>query len=397
MSSADFSAKPSALGYLYQARCALLWLLDSGDDAEVSLEKSDDVTFEKDGTPEEKLQLKHHISRTAALTDTSADLWKTIRIWAEDISSSRLGENTKLTLVTTGIAPAGSIAAVLKSCDMSRDEASVLARMNLISENSKNKELEAAFASFKILSVAQRQDLLRRIRVLDSVEDIQDVGREIEKRLRIAATANRLQAFTSATEGWWYRRIITHWTNNDRGIISRAELDNALADIRDQFRRDALPVDFPQPIKVDESSIPQKERFFVEQLRKVRAHEALVRDALSDYRRAFEQRSKWLREDLIFQPELDEYNERLVEEWRLLFYPAVQDSEGAEATMKEKSGFALYCALQQRDLPIRPGFSYAYLMRGSYHTLANVPRVCWHPDLQDTLVTEVDQNGGAKP
>ena len=80
------SAAQSAAGYLYQGRLALLEALrcayvDSG--IEIAIEKLDDVSFEKDGTALELLQTKHHLKKSGDLTDSSVDLWKTLRIWAE--------------------------------------------------------------------------------------------------------------------------------------------------------------------------------------------------------------------------------------------------------------------------------------------------------------------------
>ncbi len=85
-----FSAADSALGYLYQVRVALLWSLrraGSGKDFIVSLETLDDVTFEspqaRGPKADELLQAKHHRKSEASLTDASADLWKSLRVWFE--------------------------------------------------------------------------------------------------------------------------------------------------------------------------------------------------------------------------------------------------------------------------------------------------------------------------
>jgi len=77
------SAAQSAAGYLYQARLALAECLrytyaDSG--VEIAIEKLDDISFEKDGTPLELLQTKHHLKKTGDLSDGSVDLWKTLRV-----------------------------------------------------------------------------------------------------------------------------------------------------------------------------------------------------------------------------------------------------------------------------------------------------------------------------
>jgi hypothetical protein len=108
--STGFSAHAPALGYLHQARYALYLLLKSPEESELSIERFDDVTFERDGTPQELIQVKHH-TKVASLTDASSDLWKTLRIWSTYLSEKKIAlPGTLLTLVTTGTSPDDSIA-----------------------------------------------------------------------------------------------------------------------------------------------------------------------------------------------------------------------------------------------------------------------------------------------
>jgi hypothetical protein len=79
----DFSAAPSAMGYLFQMRSALVLLLRAKEpESVISIEKLDEVAFDENGVPAQLLQLKHRVINTANLTDSSTDLWKTMRVWA---------------------------------------------------------------------------------------------------------------------------------------------------------------------------------------------------------------------------------------------------------------------------------------------------------------------------
>jgi len=100
----QYSAAASLLGYIYQCRLALLESLKrlkSDPDIAVAIETLDDVVFEKDGSPTEVIQVKHHIARKASLTNASTDLWKTIRIWCDLFSGGLSEENSILCLMTT--------------------------------------------------------------------------------------------------------------------------------------------------------------------------------------------------------------------------------------------------------------------------------------------------------
>src|ERR1700689_3302834 len=125
MAVTDFSAQESALGYLYQARHALWLLLDGPEERETVLETLDDIVFEQEGVASDLLQTKHH-TVVANLTDASPELWKTLRIWSTHVRDGTVTvPRTTLTLITTAIAPAGSIASLLRQ-DLGRNPAAAI-------------------------------------------------------------------------------------------------------------------------------------------------------------------------------------------------------------------------------------------------------------------------------
>ncbi|MBK7034422.1 MAG: hypothetical protein IPH49_14425 [Ignavibacteria bacterium] len=132
-----FSAADSVLGYLYQARWGLLWALKRlrvSSDFVVSLETIDDVTFERRGQPDELLQTKHHLTRSAVLTDASPDLWKTLRVWFEWSLANTNSTETHFYLITTSTAGIGSAAAKLREFD--RDVTSALLSLETTAQTS---------------------------------------------------------------------------------------------------------------------------------------------------------------------------------------------------------------------------------------------------------------------
>src|SRR5262245_53320542 len=112
----NFSANASALGYFYQARYALFLLLSKAEtEAEITIERLDDISFEREGNPVELLQTKHHIKSTASLSDASTDLWEALGRWSVAVEEGRVHPGrTILTLMTTGRAPNGSAAGMLR-------------------------------------------------------------------------------------------------------------------------------------------------------------------------------------------------------------------------------------------------------------------------------------------
>src|SRR5678816_4846073 len=79
-STDKYSAGEQGLGYIYQARLALLRLLQLPEDTAVFLEKDDDLDFIDDDGGKSLASLKHKAVGDR-LTDLSTDFWKSVNIW----------------------------------------------------------------------------------------------------------------------------------------------------------------------------------------------------------------------------------------------------------------------------------------------------------------------------
>lgn len=391
----QFSAGAQTLGYLFQARRALLVLLRGREECEVIVEGLDDIAV----TSSDQLQLeqlKHHITGTASLTDASEDLWKTIRVWSSHLLAGRLdASSTTLTLITTGSAPEGSIAAQLRDDD-GRDEVSACRRLNEIAETSTNKGLAKAFEAFRALGEAGQRDLVRAIRILDDSSNIITVADEICHSIRYATRPEFLRPLCERLEGWWFSRVAYHLVEGSETPITQFEVHEKLSSIAEQFRNDDLPIDFgstlPEVIDPENDS-----RLFVRQLRELTSNVRRIENAIVDYYRAFQQRSRWLREDLLIDAEIEEYEEKLVDAWER-YRLALEDEEmfdPDDADSCRRFGLKVYRWIElEADVRIRPQVSEGYVMRGSYHMLADewspqvrLPRVWWHPLFLDHLKT----------
>src|SRR5437763_1602187 len=149
----QFSAQDPALGYLYQIKYALWLLLEAGkedQEIEIAIENLDDIEIVKDGNELKLIQTKHHGSPDF-LTNASTDLWKTIRIWCSNFKNKKFQiENTILTIVTTGIAPDGSIANMLRPIAYgNRDIEAVVEQLIAVANTSENQKNLSAYTIFK--------------------------------------------------------------------------------------------------------------------------------------------------------------------------------------------------------------------------------------------------------
>lgn len=396
--ASQFSAPDPALGYLYQARLGLLWALkrlkDSSDFV-VSLETIDDVTFETNGRPDELLQTKHHLARPAALTDASPDLWKSLRVWFEGTSAKTIPSQTHLYLVTTSTASTGSAAAKLRQSD--RDVESALATLELTAQSSGSQENAPAYAAFLAASVQERRAILERLVILDRTPTIVNLNEELKAELFWATERRHQNTFLQYLEGWWLRRVVTQLAriNADDRILGE-ELESQMADLREQFKQDALPIadDLLNFSPDDAATAAHENSVFVRQLALAKAGKRRVAAAVRDYYRAFEQRSRWLRHDLLMVGDLATYERRLTQEWELVF-EAVRDELGDSAAdhAKETAARKVLEWAERTCIPIRPAVTEPFVTRGSLHILADGLRVGWHTEFYDQLAHLLE--GGA--
>lgn len=393
-----FSAADSALGYLYQIRVALLWALRRLKKGEftVSLETLDDVTFESKGTPAELLQTKHHTNRKSSLTNASEDLWKTLRIWLEGNAGKTIPSGASLHLLTTGIAPEGSVAAYLRS-DEGRDIESALKGLLATAQSSSNAANSPAYKAFLQTTPKDRERVLANVFVFDAAPNIARLGEDLTNEVFWAVEREHHEAFLERLEGWWFRRVLKQLTSNlvtDR--ILAAEIEAQMSDLREQFKQASLPIDDDLLVfdLDDATQAAHSESAFVRQLEIIAASKKRIAAAIRDYYRAFEQRSRWLRNDLVLIGDLSQYERRLTDEWELIF-EGVKDEIGStegEEIKKQAAREVLKWA-ESVSLPIRPNVTEPFVARGSLHMLADELRIGWHPDFRERLATVLQSRG----
>ncbi|MHB8793180.1 MAG: ABC-three component system protein [Thermoleophilia bacterium] len=382
----QYSAAASALGYFYQCRYALLDALrrlPDGDPLCISLETLDDVVFEREGSPTEILQTKHQI-RSSNLTDTSSDLWKTLRIWIEGQSSGAISADTQFFLITTATCSEGTAAAYLRP--ENRNEINALERLSATASTSLSEANRPAYEAFRSMPSDQRKLFLKSVTVLDDSPSIAHLDDQLRQAVFYAVERRFLDSYLERMEGWWYRRVVAHLLEENPGPILGEELESEASRIREQFREDNLPVDDDiMRDTIDASGYVG--RAFVEQLNLIGVNQNRVVHAIRNYYRAFVQRSRWMREDLLYVGELDRYEDRLIEEWDLMFQQ-MQDELGGSVTEDEKMHAAsnLYKWVETgAHQAIRPAVTEPSIARGTYQMLADDLRVGWHLEFLERL------------
>lgn len=395
----DFSAKAPSLGYFYQIRYGLYLLIkkDREDESMLKIECLDDISLEQKNEIN-LLQTKLHINKSKDLTDSSPDFWKTIRVWSESITVQGLDPDTStFCLITTQkVSEDSFLKSLTEKNKMDLDDQDfedLISKMVGICNTSKNASNEKAYEAFKKLTEKERKLLVKNIHILDSEVGIDEIEKNIKHELRLNTTKERIPALFERLEGWWFGECIDHLLEK-KDSISVEELFFKVVSLTDELKADNLPVDFPDPIELEAADLQSAENIkFLRQLKLVRVGKRGQLSALSDYRRAYNQKSRWTRDHLVNPQEIIEYDKKLFDYWKRRFDHMVDkvESDGLDEEKQLIIGKEFYEDHYVNNSPptnIRERFSESYLPVGGSHILADDLKIGWHPDYINKMKDE---------
>ncbi len=381
-----FSARPQILGTLYQVlRYPLYLALKNSNKADyaVFIERYDDIEIGDESDRNTAIQVKHVSTN---LTNRSSHLWKTLRVWSEHYKSGLVKlPGSILTLVTTTESPTGSIAAFLRADGRNTDQAIRLLKDELISVPA---SLQTEFEAFGALDDPAQRKLVEAMWVVDGAAPIEDIPGKIKEQC-IGVLSSNLDELYERLEGWWVGQVITHMHSGSTIPIMAQSVRTTIANINDSLRERQLAdpfLDAPLP-----EEYHWDDRTFVRQLHLVNFPVQLLLRAKQDYYRAKNLR-KYLVDEL-YLSELTSYDQRLVEQWELRFYAAIDEGskEKTDESELQKLGRDICnSVLKEVQVPVerRLPDSTEYVTRGSYHILADDERnlrVGWHPQFRERL------------
>lgn len=395
--SADqYAAGEQGLGYIYQPRFGLLKLLQLPESTSILIEKDDDLDFiDKDGV--KTLASLKHKGVGDRLTDLSTDFWKSVRIWlARYNRDGRSEASLRFFLFSTGTVSSTSfLRRFLLEAPTANDEATSLAQIaSDVLAKTESKLITPIGEEFHKLNDDEKEDFLSRIVIFDGGPRIEDVPSIIKDQHMRSIQRDNRDAIFERLEGWWNDTIVNLLVGKRTEPIFGYEVSDKLSAFAEEYKSDNLPITFRGKVPTGEIDADNDPRLFVVQLREIGVASNRIRNAILDYYRAFEQRSSWARESLLISGEMEEYEDRLVDEWsryRDVVFEEL-DEESADAVLLD-AGKALYRWVDletgnSSTLRIRERVTEPYVVRGGFHILANsrpIPRVYWHPRFLDRV------------
>lgn len=389
-STDQYSAGEQGLGYIYQPRFALLRLLQLPESTSVLIEKDDDLDFlDKDGV--KTLASLKHKAVGDRLADLSIDFWKSVRIWlARYIRDGRSQADLRFFLFTTGTVSEKSFLRHFLPDYLPEDGGSTsLSQLaNAVLTKTKSDLIGTIAKELHELSDEEKDDFFSRIVIFDGGPRIVDVPLIIKDQHMRSIRREFRDAVFERLEGWWHDAVVNLMSGKRTEAIYGYEVSDKLSAFAEEYKSDNLPITFRGKAPAGEIDEENDPRLFVVQLREIGIASNRIRNAILDYYRAFEQRSAWARENLLVSGEMEEYEDRLVDEWGRYKDAVFEDlDEESAVEVLLEAGKALYkwADLESGNiatLRIRERVTEPFILRGGFHILANsrpLPRVYWHP------------------
>lgn len=389
--NSQHNAKGPMAGYLYQCRIALFQGMEMAKkkpNGSISIERFDDVAFENDNVAECLIQAKHHVNG-GDLGDKSTDVWKTIRIWAQETHSDPLfPTKTKLVLLTTSTAPDGSAMEKLRAAteDTERDKA--CDQLVSAAKDSNNKQTKIGREAFLNLNEANRRALVFAIEVYDNAPNLIDMREEIEGQL-IFTVPDHVELIADHLEGWWFSIIANSLVQDETSSIPVQHILRKIYEIAGHIQRKQLPILEEKLSDIKEYTDEDEDRVFVKQMRLIKVSNNAVHRGVSDYYRAQTQRSQWARENLLLDGESTKFDLKLVDQWGRKYEQEMDINAPSSKDAKEAVGKNLFYWAQESQIPFRNVVE-TWITAGSFHALADRVKLGWHPDFKDKF----DVNGG---
>ena len=377
------SAAGSMAGYLFQLDIALLWLAQSPIGAAVGIETLDDVTLKETDGSTRLGQSKLSYTRNL-YANGNPNFWKTLRIWVDLIADDAVELPKTEFLLLSNFPTKSGFVAELKKVGATGDFRSLAKRLkSLASKVSAECKEDAAVIIKSDENVLAA--LLGRIRVHDEIP-----SHPTDQVVRFAAamnlTAELAPEVIRGMRGWVLEQAETAFAERRPAWVQKEHFSGELMRLISLHHDNRLVLRTAADIEVKvEDQAAARNAVFVEQMRWVDAPSDELLDAINDYFRSIDERTRLADQNNVSRREFDSFEGRLIDRWKGI-HRAAADTDDEP---KRAGRVALRKTLDYReDLAGQPTSEF-YLTRGTYHKLANgkTAELGWHPEFRKLLKT----------
>lgn len=389
MTLSSHSAPGTNAAFLYQFERALYWLAKSPSGSAIGVETDDDVAVH--GADEAKLleQDKHSICDNAKpFGDRSKDLWNTLSTWIEALNGKEVdADSTSFLMVTNKVLPE----CIAKQIGRAKSDVQVAACIKELETAALKTPQAIGHLVQRVLHSNSRTSLRKLILKCELADASQATsGRELRKK-----TIARLQlpewclagADSIADEllGWLHKTAMAAWQQKQPAWIQRDHFVNQLHAVIDRRKRQLTRERSEHLIPVADDKVGQeKGRPFVKQLYLVTDDDGVVDNAIREFIRCNIEKSRLSAEGNITDDEWNAFETALQSRWAKIRTRVIRMKK---LEPEEDIGFEIFTDTteEHREKLAGSDTEQVYLTSGTYHRLADMIRIGWHPRFSELM------------
>jgi hypothetical protein len=389
MSLADHSAPGSNAGFSFQFERALYWLAISSAGSVVGVETDDDVAVLGTDSAQILEQDKHSIQKDAEpFGDRSKDLWNTLRIWIEALDSGEVNAGTTLFMMVTNKTLPECIAQRMGQAKSDDEIDACVAALERASTNPTDGIRSLVERVMRRESRPNLRKLIERCRLADASQDTAGAG------LR-AKTIGHLQlpewcasagdSILNELLGWMHKTALASWQQKQPAWIKRDHFVNQLHAIIDLRKRRISRERAEHLIPVGDDKIGEKKgSLFVKQLHLITDDDSVVDTSIREFIRCNIEKARLSAEGNITDDDWLTFESTLLSRWDKIRARITRTRQG---TPEKDVGFEIFTDTTEAHCEKLAGSDteQVYLTSGTYHRLAELIQVGWHPRFQELM------------
>lgn len=387
MTLQQHSAPGSIAGFIYQFERALFWLAQSPAGFLVGVETDDDVAIR--GTDGSQLleQDKHSVrDNTEPFGDRSKDLWNTLAIWVEALDSREVAAGTtRFFMVTNKILPE----CIARSISRAELEAQIRACIEDLEAAAIDPPTSIAASVERVLRPDSRtslRSLIERCELIDASAGIA-LREDIIAHLQLPDWCLvESDSITDELLGWLHRTALESWQQGIPAWIQRDHFVNQLHSVIDRRKRQIRRERAEHLIPVtDEKMGQEKGSPYVKQIYLITEDDSIVDNAIREFVRCSIEKMRLSAEGNITDDDWKAFETTLQSRWGKIRMRIIRMSENGRK--EEDIGFEIFSDTTENHREKLAGndTEQVYLTAGTYHRLANMIRLGWHPRFEELM------------
>jgi len=388
MSLTRHSAPGAVAGFDYQFERALYWLAQSPAGAVIGIETDDDVAV-RTANAQLLEQDKHSIRDGAEpFGDRSKDLWNTLSVWLDAIENRQVTvESAHFLMVTNKVLPA----CVAKQIDKATSKPHVAACIKALEKACKTPPAHISVLVARVLRPASRDTLRALIAKVNLVDGSNASSAPQLRQKTFAHMQLPVWCLPSADSivdellGWLHKTAMASWCQKQPAWVQRDHFINQLHAIIDRRKRQVLRERAEHLIPVTDDIVGnERGRPFVKQLYLVTEDDSLVDTSIREFVRCNIEKIRLSKEGNVTDEDWNTFEKVLLSRWNKI-RSRVMRMRAANA--EEDVGFEIFTETTEdhRERLAGSDTDQVYLTSGTYHRLADLLRVGWHPRYEDLM------------